>query len=102
MPNFKISPIRCKYAVLFPIPAACSEELVGFAEHIARFGATITAHLPSLHLVDSAKFFESGDGFYSMSRNGEVLYRDQNHLNKSGSIALFKYLEKALGVGGTH
>jgi hypothetical protein len=89
VPNFKISPMRCKYSLLFPIPASCSENLPFFADHLEVFRQQITQDLPAVNLVDSASYFRGTGTTYSMVRDGEVLFRDQNHLNISGSIALF-------------
>lgn len=94
VPNFKISPVRCKYSILFPIPAPCAERLDGFSAHLVRFHATLAAEVASAKLVSSAEYFETAEGMFSMVRNGEIHFRDQNHLNVKGSSALFEHLQR--------
>ena len=94
VPNFKISPIRCKYSALFPISASCSERLNAFSLHVGRLRKMFEDQLPSVNLIESSDYFEFEQNAFHMARDGEVLFRDQNHLNVSGSVALFRHLRQ--------
>jgi peptidoglycan/LPS O-acetylase OafA/YrhL len=92
VPNFKISPVRCKYSKLFPIPAPCSEILSSFAKHVDDFHHLIKEGIPTVNLVTSSEFFSVDSELFSMSQGSSILFRDQNHLNFLGSQALIRWL----------
>ena len=94
VPDFKIDPARCKYQKLFLLPSPCSEALPKFLIHKSVFESSIKSGLPGFQLIDSAGFFrvEGTDEFFIES-GGKILYRDGNHLNFVGSVALFERLK---------
>ena len=98
VPNFKISPLRCKYSIVFPIPAPCTEKLSSFAEHVDDFHHLIKEGIPTVNLVTSSEFFSVDSELFSMSQGSSVLFRDQNHLNFLGSQALIRWLDSSLGL----
>ena len=92
VPNFKISPVRCKYSSLFVVPTLCEEQLPNFHQHIVTFRDSVAKKLPFANLVKSSDFFLLGNDSFSMAKNGEILFRDQNHLNVDGSYRLAAHL----------
>lgn len=92
VPNFKISPVRCKYSSVFVVPALCEEQLPNFQKHILTFRESVAKNLPSANLVKSSDFFLIGNNSFSMVKNGEIFFRDQNHLNVDGSYRLASHL----------
>ncbi len=92
VPNFKISPVRCKYSVMFPIPAPCQERLPDFVQHILDFHVLVKDKLPLVNLIYSSEFFTKGSGVYFMAEDQSIFYRDQNHLNHLGSHELVSWL----------
>ena len=98
VPNFKISPARCKYSVLFPVPAPCHERLPNFTEHLESFRILINTRFPQVNLIQSSDFFLMDGGDYAFASGSSVYYRDQNHLNEIGSVSLFYYLYKSKTV----
>ncbi len=100
VPNFKISPLRCKYSKLFPIPAPCAEILSSFAEHVDDFHHFIKKGVPTANLIASSEFFSVDSELFSMSEGSSVLFRDQNHLNVLGSKALLRWLNNSGKLSG--
>jgi hypothetical protein len=94
VPNFKISPVRCKYSVLFPVPALCREKLSSFTKHLSDFHIAINGKLPLVNMISSSEFFTDDSDTYFMSRGQAIYFRDQNHLNVLGSRALFDWLKE--------
>ena len=93
VPNFKISPVRCKYSVLFPIPSPCSERITAHSYHLKNFESVISEKLPIVNLISSSRFFMIGRDTFSLFNGHYIYFRDQNHLNVSGSEGLFEYLD---------
>ncbi len=92
VPNFKISPTRCKYSVLFLVPAPCREMLSSFTQHLSDFRISINDKLPLVNMISSSEFFRDENDTYFMSSGQAIYFRDQNHLNVLGSRALFEWL----------
>jgi hypothetical protein len=94
VPNFKISPSRCKYSVLFPVPAPCREKLSNFTQHLRDFHLEVNDKLPLVNMISSSEFFTDESDTYFMSGGQAIYFRDQNHLNVLGSRALFEWLKE--------
>jgi hypothetical protein len=94
VPNFKITPQRCKYSELFLIPAPCSEDLPGFSAHVEKLDEQLRSSFPQSQIVKSSSFFLEKDARFSLAAPPFVLFRDQNHLNADGSRLLFEHLRQ--------
>ena len=81
VPNFSFDPRLCKYEGICQesqtrFDAQYSEYLPGIVE--------LTNRYPSVGLISTTSFF-CDDATCSMTNGSELLYRDDNHLNISGS-----------------
>lgn len=88
IPKFEFDAIDCKYRLAPVLPVSrCSEARAVFDEQYATyFGVlrdTVRA-VPGAHLLNTARYF-CDEHLCSMNVGDELLYRDGNHLNGSGS-----------------
>lgn len=89
VPTFPFDPVRCK-GIRFPH----AKELCNFdRKELAyeKYLKTIVLDHPAFRMLDTMSFF-CNDEECRMVSNGEILYRDDNHLNVNGS----RYVGNAL------
>jgi peptidoglycan/LPS O-acetylase OafA/YrhL len=87
VPNFPFRPARCKYAGRLGVAALCDEDLSALARQLAPYADDLAAAVaanPGARLIDTAHMLCAG-AVCSMAADGELLYRDSNHLNLNGS-----------------
>lgn len=94
VPDFKVSPERCKYNELFTIKSPCYESLPEFLNHISFFRDFVSSGFPNAQIVESSEIFRMNSDVYFMADSKSVYFRDQNHLNFEGSIYLFGRLRE--------
>lgn len=95
VPEFRTDPVRCKYSEYSPIKSSCEEALPTFDKHLAKLSTLLRTMRTPFVEIDSASAFRLNGSRYSMTANGEILYRDQNHLNLEGSIHLIRWIHSA-------
>ena len=87
VPNFSFDPKQCKYSRLFGEPNNCIQESAFFSRQLHTYYPTLQ-YVAQTHsnvkLLDTAKEF-CDSRFCSMAHAGQVLYRDNNHLNLNGT-----------------
>jgi hypothetical protein len=94
VPFFPFDPFDCKYRKALFLPSDCTTSTKAFHawyEGWYRMLRAAVAQVPGARLLRTARFF-CGPSTCSMSRNGQLLYRDYNHLNINGS----RYLARRL------
>lgn len=87
VPNFRFDPPKCKYERLFSGTSACVEGRNYFShqydtyypilESVVRWNGQAT-------ILNTVKYF-CDDKLCTMEKDGQLLYRDRNHLNINGS-----------------
>jgi len=87
VPAFSFDPFECKYRQALLEPSDCTTSLAGIREGDARWLPELRAAVRSVHgtrLLPTTRFF-CGPASCSMAHDGQLLYRDYNHLNANGS-----------------
>jgi peptidoglycan/LPS O-acetylase OafA/YrhL len=87
VPVFSFAPGRCKFAGRLGMSPRCDEDIGALERQLGAYGDDLAAAVaanPGARLVDTAHMLCSG-ALCSMALNGELLYRDGNHLNINGS-----------------
>jgi peptidoglycan/LPS O-acetylase OafA/YrhL len=87
VPFFSFDPFECKYRQALFLPTDCSRDARQFQRERLRYYPELLATVQRVsraHMVNTAHYF-CGDATCDMARNGQLLYRDYNHLNINGS-----------------
>ena len=89
VPMFDFDVMACKYRIapLVPFSSKCSEDRKRFAAEYARYYPELKAavdKVPGVQLLNTARYF-CDDEVCRMTSGQSLLYRDQNHLNLTGS-----------------
>ena len=95
VPIYPFDAIACKYrqSPLIPI-TRCIQPVERFQASYLKYYPALKAavdEVPGVHLLSAAQYFCNEDNC-DMTHDGELLYRDDNHLNDNGS----RYLAKRL------
>ena len=93
VPNFSFGPKKCKYESNWIRTHRCTEDRVYFQREYERYVPILERVQESTgaSILRTAKYFCS-ETSCSMEKNGDLLYRDDNHLNVNGS----KYLGRMI------
>lgn len=91
IPKYEFDAMDCKYRLAPVLPfARCTEERALFEKQYATYSDKLrdtVGKVPGAHLLNTAGYF--CDNYLCSMNEGEVLlYRDNNHLNDSGSRSL--------------
>lgn len=88
IPKFEFDAMDCKYRLAPILPfARCTEERTLFEKQYATYSDSLrdtVRKVPGAHLLNTAWYF-CDNYLCSMNRGEALLYRDDNHLNDSGS-----------------
>jgi peptidoglycan/LPS O-acetylase OafA/YrhL len=88
IPDFPFQALACKYRKAPLIPQTqCSQALDNFQiRHSSYFPQLFNAtqNIPGVHLIETSRFFCSTETC-DMVQDDQLMYRDSNHLNESGS-----------------
>ena len=87
MPQFEFDPQRCKFQRPWTQSTQCDAPITGYQTQRARYMAELKDVLqryPDVTMIDLSSMM-CHDALCSMAYNGQLLYRDNNHLNISGS-----------------
>jgi hypothetical protein len=87
VPFFSFDPFECKYRQALLLPTDCSRDARQFQRERSRYYPELLAtvqRVPRAHMLNTAHYF-CGETTCDMARNGQLLYRDYNHLNINGS-----------------
>ncbi len=94
VPNFTFDPPKCKYERMFSQTSACAENRAYFSrQHETYYPilASVARTNGQAKILHTAKYF-CDDKLCTMEKDGQLLYRDRNHLNINGS----KYLGRMI------
>jgi peptidoglycan/LPS O-acetylase OafA/YrhL len=94
VPFFSFDPFECKYRQALFLPTNCSTDAQQFRRDYARYYPELLAtvqQVPRAHMLNTARYF-CGKTTCGMARNGQLLYRDSDHLNINGSRFLAKQI----------
>ena len=97
IPSYRISPEACKYGHSERLTRYCSLSMSQFERQLAIYEPTLK-QLSKKYDVAFISVHEPlcSEKYCSMIGNGEVLYRDDNHLNIPGSRLIGRYLSNKL------
>jgi hypothetical protein len=88
IPDFPFQALACKYRKAPLIPQAeCSQARDNFQMKYSSYFPQLvnaTQNIPGVHLIETSRFFCSTETC-DMVQNDQLMYRDSNHLNESGS-----------------
>jgi peptidoglycan/LPS O-acetylase OafA/YrhL len=87
VPFFSFDPFECKYRQALFLPTDCARDARQFQRERSRYYPELLAtvqRVPRAHMLNTAHYF-CGKATCDMARNGQLLYRDDNHLNINGS-----------------
>jgi peptidoglycan/LPS O-acetylase OafA/YrhL len=87
VPFFSFDPFSCKYRQALFLRTGCSTDAQQFRRDYARYYPELLAavqQVPGSHMVNTARYF-CGKTTCDMARNGQLFYRDYDHLNINGS-----------------
>jgi hypothetical protein len=87
LPQFNFDPQRCKFQRPLTQSTRCDEPKTNYLARLQTYGPALQEVKrlnPSIALLDVSDVM-CGPSVCSMARNGQVLYRDNNHLNIPGS-----------------
>jgi len=91
VPGFPFDPEVCKFrlapAVNGSLCDASRDRMKGDHESIMRDLRTLSASAPGVEVIDTWNFL-CPDDICSMTKNGQLLYRDPHHINSTGSSVL--------------
>ena len=90
VPNFTFDPPKCKYERMFSRTSACAESRSYFSRQYETYYPileSVALKNRQVKILHTAKYF-CDDKLCAMEKDGQLLYRDRNHLNINGS----KYL----------
>lgn len=95
VPSFPFPVVDCKYGItpLFPI-SRCTQPFENFDASYATYFPNLEKALnqvPGVQLLRTAKYF-CDESECDMTRDGTIMYFDENHLNHQGSAYLAKRL----------
>ena len=86
-PNFSFSPKNCKFSGSYLRWHTCEDEATFFGKQTARYIHTLDdiekVNL-NVKILRTTQLF-CDENFCYMAKNGELLYRDPNHLSINGS-----------------
>jgi hypothetical protein len=93
VPDYPFAPDQCKYGIspLFPT-ARCSQDLENFEARYNTYAPRLeqaVSQVPGVQLLETAKYF-CDERKCDMTRDGILLYADDDHLNHQGSTYLFE------------
>jgi len=95
LPTFPFDAFVCKYQQSILITSTrckmSAEQFWGKQDQINKRLEIFSDNGKNFELVESSQFFCSRQSC-NMSKNGQVLYRDNNHLNLTGSVFLANWL----------
>lgn len=94
VPNFTFDPPKCKYERMFSRTSACAENRDYFSRQYETYYpilASVARTNGQAKILHTAKYF-CDDKLCTMEKDGQLLYRDRNHLNINGS----KYLGRMI------
>jgi hypothetical protein len=94
VPFFSFDPFECKYRQALFLPTDCSRDARQFERERERYYPELLAtvqRVPRAHMLNTAHYF-CGEATCDMARNGQLLYRDYNHLNINGSRFLARQI----------
>jgi peptidoglycan/LPS O-acetylase OafA/YrhL len=94
VPFFSFDPFECKYRQALFLPTDCSTGAQQFRRDYSLYYPELLAtvrRVPGAHMLNTAHYF-CGKQTCDMARNGQLLYRDYNHLNINGSRFLAKQI----------
>ena len=104
IPNFSFDPSKCKYSgrlgLGFGPVNQCSESSATFYKEREKYEALIKRSVEpheKLQLIDLSTFFCDSETC-SMARDGELYYRDKNHLNAIGSNYVGQKIVELIGI----
>lgn len=88
IPEFQFDPIDCKYRIapIFDF-SRCAEKVALFEKKYAKYSHRLqdtVRKVPGVYLLNTATYF-CDDQACRMNKDDTLLYRDDNHLNESGS-----------------
>jgi len=95
VPDYPFAPDQCKYGIspLFPT-ARCSQDLENFEARYNTYAPRLdqaVSQVPGVRLLETAKYF-CDERKCDMTRDGILLYADDDHLNHQGSTYLFEQI----------
>jgi peptidoglycan/LPS O-acetylase OafA/YrhL len=95
LPDYPFTPDQCKYGIspLFPT-ARCSQDLENFETTYSGYYPRLeqaVSQVPGVRLLHTAKYF-CDEAKCDMTRDGILLYADNDHLNHQGSRYLAELL----------
>jgi peptidoglycan/LPS O-acetylase OafA/YrhL len=96
VPEFAFGPSKCKYAGRLGQEHSCQQGIASTSAENARYYplfASLAADYPTVKVIHTQDYFCRGDQC-AMSRDGMLHFRDRDHLNAGGSIALWQYLKR--------
>ncbi|CAN1485963.1 COG1835 Predicted acyltransferases [Burkholderiaceae bacterium] len=87
IPQFEFDPQRCKFQRPLTQSTKCDESIHGYKEKRNKYGADLAQVYLDNEALEKIELSSlmCNDTSCSMARNGQVLYRDNNHLNIPGS-----------------
>jgi peptidoglycan/LPS O-acetylase OafA/YrhL len=95
VPEFAFGPSKCKYAGRLGQKHSCQQGFAATGAENAQYYplfASIAADYPTVQVINTQGFFCHGEQC-EMSSDGMLHFRDRDHLNADGSIALWRYLK---------
>lgn len=102
VPSFDFFPSRCKFSDRLGIDNLCHEaDKMEYKQYRPIFDKIALVHA-NVHVVRTYDAF-CANGTCSMAANGQLYYRDDNHLNVNGSKAVGKEIGRQIraGMAGT-
>lgn len=87
VPNFRFDPPKCKYERLFSGTSACAEGRNYFSHQYDTYYPIlefVVRRNGQAKILNTVKYF-CDDKLCTMEKDGQLLYRDRNHLNINGS-----------------
>ena len=97
VPSFSFIPSRCKYVGRFGVSNLCSEPGQRVELEYAREFESIANSTKGVATIEIRYLF-CDQGQCSMAQGGELLYRDDNHLNLAGSDFVAKAIVAQMGA----